>query len=51
MSDSTVNKDKVLRLVSHLDQALRELDDLAQIDRATILSTRDRFAMDSCMTI
>ena len=46
MNDSTINKDKMLRLVSHLDQALEELDALAQIDKATVLATRERFAME-----
>lgn len=46
VSDSLINKDKVLRLVSHLDQALEELDSLSQIDRATVLTTRERFAME-----
>ncbi len=46
MSALKLNRDKIFRLVSHLDEALDELEAIAMIDKAKVMASRDRFAME-----
>ena len=41
-----LNRDKILRLIAHLDEALGELEAISHLDRAKVIATRDRFAME-----
>lgn len=44
--DSGLNVDRLLKLLGLLDEALKELKDLRKVDRNTLLTSRDRFAME-----
>ncbi|MEA2084483.1 MAG: DUF86 domain-containing protein [Thermodesulfobacteriota bacterium] len=43
---SGLNRDKVLRLLGILDEALAELVNIRRIEKADVLSSRDRFALE-----
>ncbi len=46
MNALELNRDKILRLVSYLDDALDELGAISRIDRKAVLGSRERFAME-----
>ncbi|NIA10438.1 MAG: hypothetical protein GWP10_12095 [Nitrospiraceae bacterium] len=41
-----INKDRLLRLTDILDETLGELKAISEMDKAQVLSSRDRFAME-----
>ena len=42
-----INKDKLLRFIGILDETLGELKAISELDKAQVLSSRDRFAMEN----
>ena len=44
---SMINKDKLLRFIGILDETLGELKAISELDKAQVLSSRDRFAMEN----
>jgi len=45
-NDLVLNKDKILKLIGLFDEALTELYSLKQIDKDTLLKSRDKYAME-----
>lgn len=45
--DLELNRDKILKLVGIMDEALRELKFLGSKDKGQVVSSRDRFALEN----
>jgi len=45
-NDLVLNKDKLLKLIGLFDEALTELHSLKQLDKETLLKSRDKYAME-----
>ncbi len=43
---SGLNRDKVMRLLGILDEALAELVNIRRLEKAGVLSSQDRFALE-----
>ncbi len=45
--DLGLNRDKILKLIGFLDEALRELNSLGGKEKGQVVSSRDRFALEN----